>query len=183
MVAQASFHEGLALDAVPLDQDPFAASEVDVSGRDVAQAFMGSGMVVVFNEGFDPRLQLAGQVGVFEQDAILERLVSALDLALRLRMVWRTADVGHAPAAEPVGQVAGDVARPVVGEQTWPLPHPPLIDPSRTQRHVERGGDVAGLHRGAQLPGDEVAGEVATRSFGSSSTVDRSYQPQPTTLR
>jgi len=144
---------------------------------------MGSGMVVVFNEGFDPRLQLTGQVGVFEQDVVLERLVSALDLALRLRMVWRTVEVGHAPAAEPVGQVTGDVARPVVGEQAWPLPHPPLIEPSCTQRQVKRGGDVSGLHRGAQLPGDDVAGEVATRSFGSSSTVDRSYQPQPKTFR
>ena len=28
------------------------------------------------------------------------------------------------------------------------------------QRHFERGGDVLGLHRGAQLPGDDVAGEV-----------------------
>ena len=115
-MAQAAIHQGLALDAFPLGQDPFAASEVDVSGREVAQALMGSGMVVVFDEVANLRLQLAGQVGVFEQDAVLERLMPTLDLALRLRMAWRTADVGHASAGEPVGQVAGDVARPVVGE-------------------------------------------------------------------
>ena len=72
---------------------------------------MGSGMVVVFDEVGNLRLRLAGQGAVFEQDAVLERLMPTLDLALRLRMARRTADVGHAPNAEPVSQVAGDVAR------------------------------------------------------------------------
>ena len=97
VVAQAAIHQGLALDAFPLGQDPFAASEVDVSGRKVAQALMGSGMIVVFDEVGNLRLQLAGQVGVFEQDAVLERLMPTLDLALRLRMAWRTADVRSCP--------------------------------------------------------------------------------------
>ena len=35
-----------------------------------------------------------------------------------------------------------------------------LSSPEAVQRHFERGGDVVGLHRGAQLPGDDVAGEV-----------------------
>ena len=48
-MAQAAIHQGLAFDAFPLGQDPFAASEVDVSGRQVAQALMGSGMIVVFD--------------------------------------------------------------------------------------------------------------------------------------
>ena len=157
MMAQAAIHQGLALDAFPLGQDPFAASEVDVGGREVAEALMGSGMVVVFDEAGNRRLQLAGQVRVFEQDAVFECLMPTLDLALRLRMAWRMADVGHTPNAEPVSQVAGDVARPVVGQQAWPRHHPRLIEPSRTQRQVKRGGDVAGLHRRAQLPGDDVA--------------------------
>ena len=38
--------------------------------------------------------------------------------------------------------------------------HPRLIEPGRTQRQVERGGNVAGLHCGAQLPGHDVAREV-----------------------
>ena len=38
--------------------------------------------------------------------------------------------------------------------------HPRLIEPGRTQRQVERGGDVAGLHRSAELPGHDVAREV-----------------------
>ena len=107
MVAQAAIHEGLALDAFPLGQDPFAASAVDVGGREVAQALMGSGMVVVFDEVGNLRLQLAGQVGVFEQIGS-QASMPTLDLALRLRMAWRTADVGHAPNAEPVSQVTVD---------------------------------------------------------------------------
>src|SRR5438445_11167344 len=35
-----------------------------------------------------------------------------------------------------------------------------LVEPRGMQGHFERGGDVLGLHRGAQLPGDDVAGEV-----------------------
>src|SRR5215216_3680730 len=35
-----------------------------------------------------------------------------------------------------------------------------LVEPRGIQRHFERGGDVRSLHRGAQLPGDDVAGEV-----------------------
>jgi hypothetical protein len=37
---------------------------------------------------------------------------------------------------------------------------PGLVERRGLQRHFERGGDVLGLHRGAQLPGDDVAGEV-----------------------
>src|SRR5258707_1571870 len=37
---------------------------------------------------------------------------------------------------------------------------PGFVEPRGIQRHFERGGDVLGLHRGAQLPGDDVAGEV-----------------------
>src|SRR5436309_14518080 len=35
-----------------------------------------------------------------------------------------------------------------------------LVEPRGMQGHFECGGDVLGLHRGAQLPGDDVAGEV-----------------------
>jgi hypothetical protein len=121
VVAQAAVHKGLALDPRPLPQDGLAAAEVDVGGGEVAQALVSPSLVVRLDEGGNPRLQLAGQVGVFEPDAVLERRVPTLDLILRLRMAGRTADVGHAPAAEPVGQITRDVARPVVGEPPRPL--------------------------------------------------------------
>jgi hypothetical protein len=43
-------------------------------------------VVAVIDEGRDLRLGLAGQVVVLEQDAVLERLVPALDLALSSMM-------------------------------------------------------------------------------------------------
>ena len=109
-MAQAAIHEGVALDPRPFTQDRLAAVEVDVGRGEVAQALVSPSVVVVLDKGGNSRLQFAGQVGVFEQDAVLERLVPALDLALRLRMAWRTADMGHAPTAEPVGQITRDVA-------------------------------------------------------------------------
>jgi hypothetical protein len=43
-------------------------------------------MIVVIDEGVDPGFDVAGQIIVFQQDAILERLMPAFDLALCLRM-------------------------------------------------------------------------------------------------
>ena len=62
-MAQAAIHEGLALDPRPLAQDGLAAAEVDVGRGEVAQALVSPSMVVVLDEGGNPRLQLAGQVG------------------------------------------------------------------------------------------------------------------------
>src|SRR5687767_9920308 len=49
--------------------------------------------------------------------AVLEGLVPALDLALGLGMIRRTADVGHLPVVEPDGKVVGYVAGAVIAEQ------------------------------------------------------------------
>lgn len=104
VVARTAIHLGLTFDTFPLIQNPLAVSEADVSGREVAEVFV-SPEVVMFDEDCAPHFELAGQGGAFEQDAVLERLVPALDLALRVRMAWRTAGVGHAPSVEPVDQV------------------------------------------------------------------------------
>src|SRR6266576_3528678 len=60
----------------------------------------------------------------------------------------------------PFRQVVRDIRGAIVGQQPWPIEDAGLVEPCRIQRHFERGGDVLGLHRGAQLPGDDVAGEV-----------------------
>ena len=78
---------------------------------------MVASMVVVFDEGFDGLLECTGQVVVFEQNPVLHGLVPALDLALGLGMVRRTANVIHALAIKPPGQVVGDVGRSVIAEQ------------------------------------------------------------------
>jgi len=56
--------------------------EVDVGGRQVADALVIAQAIVVGDEGRDLGFEIARQVIVFEQDAVLERLMPALDLAL-----------------------------------------------------------------------------------------------------
>jgi hypothetical protein len=52
-------------------------------------------MVVVFDEGTDLSLKVTGQKVVFKQYRVLQGLVPALDFALGLRLIGRTADVFH----------------------------------------------------------------------------------------
>ena len=49
-------------------------------------ALMVAAVIVVLDEGSDLGLEIAGQVVVLEQDAVLQGLVPALDLALGLGM-------------------------------------------------------------------------------------------------
>lgn len=62
-------------------------------------------MVVVGDEGANLLLEIARQVTVLEQNAVLERLMPTLDLALRLRMQRGASDMFHALLLEPVSQV------------------------------------------------------------------------------
>src|SRR5437588_277431 len=84
----------------------------------------------------------------------------ALDLALGHRMIRGATHVLDLAVLEPFGQLAGDVARSVVGQQAWPTCGRRLVQTAGPQRQIERGGDMCGLHAGAQLPGHDVAGEV-----------------------
>ena len=134
--------------------------EVDVGWREVIQALVGAAVVVVLAKGRDPRLEFAGQVVVFEQDAVLERSVPALDLALGLPAARRAAEVLHPFAGEPRGEVARDVAGPVVGEEPRPVTDPRLRAAGCGERQLQSVGDVTRGHAGAELPGEDVAREV-----------------------
>ena len=105
---------------------------------------MVAAVVVVVDEGLDLGLELAGQVVVLEQDAVLQGLVPALDLALGLGMAGRAADMVDGIVVEPFGEIAGDVAGPIVGQQARPVPHPRLVAARGGERHLQRIGDVAG---------------------------------------
>ncbi len=61
---------------------------------------------------------------------------------------------------KPGGQIGCDVARPVVGQEPWPLHDPGVVATRCRERQVERVGDILGLHGRAQLPGDDIAREV-----------------------
>ena len=72
----------LSFDPFAFEEDGLGSSEVDVGRREIAQALVIAGMVVMSHEGGDLAFEIAGQVIVLEQDAVLERLMPALDLAL-----------------------------------------------------------------------------------------------------
>ena len=69
------------------------------------------------------------------------------------------AGVIHVAVLKPFRQVAGDVARPVVGKQTRPLSVVALSQPDAVIARFSVSV-VRRLHGRAQLPGDDVAGEV-----------------------
>ncbi len=79
---------------------------------------MVSAVIVVFNEAVDVCFEVSGQVVVLKQDAVLQGLMPALDLALGLRMMGRAAHVLHAVVVEPFCEICGDVTRPIVAQQT-----------------------------------------------------------------
>jgi hypothetical protein len=95
-MAQAAALDGQLLDFFPFCEDGLAAAEVDIGRRQVAQALVVAVVVVVVDEGADGELELAWEKVVLEQDAVLQRLVPALDLARpprasdRWRPSWRT---------------------------------------------------------------------------------------------
>ena len=117
LMDQAPVLDGQFLDLLPSCQDCRAASKVDVGGCQIAEAFVVSVVVVMIDEGGDGGLKFALQIVVFQKDAVLEGLVPALDLALRLGMIGRTADVIHAVVAEVFGQIGCDVTGAVIAEQ------------------------------------------------------------------
>jgi hypothetical protein len=88
-----------------------------------------AGMVVMSHEGRDLTFEISGQVIVLEQDAVLERLMPALDLALGLRVI-------RAPRTCSIFCLFSHAARssarydaPVIRQQARPVDHAHLIKP------------------------------------------------------
>ena len=73
MVQQAAIGNCLAFDPFPFDQNGLASSEVDIGGRQVADALMIAQVIVIGDEGLDLGFEIAWEVIVFEQDTVLER--------------------------------------------------------------------------------------------------------------
>eukprot|EP01042_Synura_sphagnicola_P003829 gene3829-4791_t len=84
--------EGKSLGMLDFD-DGLASPEVDVGGGEVVQALVIAPVVVVLDKCGDLSFKVAGQVIVLQQNAVLERLVPALDLSLGLWVVGRAADM------------------------------------------------------------------------------------------
>ena len=69
-----SVHNSLSFDPFPFRQDGWAAPEVDISGREVIQAFVVAPVVVVLDEGAELGFEITGQTIVLQQDPVLEGL-------------------------------------------------------------------------------------------------------------
>ena len=82
---QAAVGDGLAFDPFAFEEDAFGPSKIDVTGREIVEALVISGVIVPLDEDGDLPFEVAGQVVVLQQNAVLERLMPALDLTLRLR--------------------------------------------------------------------------------------------------
>jgi hypothetical protein len=118
---QAAFSDGLAFDPFSFEQDGRAPSEVDVCRGEIAEALMISALLVMFDEGGDLQFEVLREEVVLEQDAVLERLVPAFDLALRLRMAGSAVNLFDGTLFQPGTEVFGDVARAIVGKQARPV--------------------------------------------------------------
>ena len=67
---------------------------------------MVSPMIVVIDEHLDLLFKIARQKVILQQYPVLERLVPAFDLALRLWMIRRTTYMAHVIVSDPVSEVA-----------------------------------------------------------------------------
>ncbi len=102
---QASRFDGLPFDPFSLLQDGLTAPEVDVCWRKILQALVIATMVVVIDEGINLLPEIARQILVLEQNAVLEGLVPSLDFTLRLRVVWSATNMVHLLIFQPLGQL------------------------------------------------------------------------------
>jgi hypothetical protein len=109
LMLQATVCDCLSFDPFAFEEDGLRPSEVDVGRREIAQALVIAGMVVMSHEGGDLTFEIAGQVIVLEQDAVLERLMPALDLALGLRVIGGAADVLYFLPVQPRREILCDV--------------------------------------------------------------------------
>ena len=97
-------------DPLPFSDDGFFSPEVDIRWCDVAQTFVVTLVIIILHECPDLTFKVAGQIIVFQKDAVFHGLVPALDFTLSLWMEWRTANMIHLVFLQPLSQITRDVA-------------------------------------------------------------------------
>ena len=105
----------------------FCSAKLGSSRRSVAQAFVITLVIIVFDERFALRFQIGEQEVVLQQDAVLEHLVPALDPGLRLRVERSAPNMPHIFFRQIVSQRACNIAGAVVGRQGAFVQHMGLI--------------------------------------------------------
>ena len=83
---QATILDCLFFDLFPFSDDVFVSSEVDIRWCDVAHTFMVTMVIVILDECLDLLFKVAGQIIVFQKDAVFHGLVPSLDFTLSLVM-------------------------------------------------------------------------------------------------
>ncbi len=104
-VMQPAFFECPSFYPFSLQQDGLTAPEVDVSKCEIAQALVIALKIVMGDKGLDLGFKIAWQEVVLQQEAVLQGLVPAPDLALCLRMIRCSTNMIHAVAIEPFGNI------------------------------------------------------------------------------
>ena len=84
---QAPCFDGLSLDPFPLFQDGLTTTEVNISWGQVVDALVIAMIVVMIHRGFDAGLKVFWEEVVFQQNAVLQGLMPAFDLALGLGVI------------------------------------------------------------------------------------------------
>ena len=108
-MVQAAVLDGQFLDLFSPFDDGGMTPVVSVGGCDVTNALMITLVVVMFDEGADLVFEIAWQIIVLQQDAVLQGLMPTFDLSLGLRVIGCATDVTHTLVLEPFGQIAGDI--------------------------------------------------------------------------
>ena len=126
-VLQAPKFDCLSFDPFSPLNDFGCPAEVGVGRRDVVEALVIAAMIIMFDEGFDLAFKIARKEVVLQQDAVLERLMPALDLALGLWMKRCAADMAHTVGVDPFGEFGGNVRGSVVAEQLRLVQHPGAV--------------------------------------------------------
>ena len=127
LVVQAALSDGLSFDPFAFEQDGLAAPEVDVGRGEIVEALVVSPVIVMLHEGRDLGFEVFFEEVVFQQDAVLQRLMPAFYLALRLRMTRSAVDLVNVESLQPFTEIGGDVTRAVVGQQARPVLHLDLV--------------------------------------------------------
>ena len=83
---QAAVLDCLFLDPFPFSENGFVAAKVDIGRCDVVEALVVSLVVVIVDECPDLAFEIAGQIIVFQQYAVLHGLMPTLDFTLGLWM-------------------------------------------------------------------------------------------------
>ena len=71
-MAQSPLEHGFSFNLLSLFQDLLIAPEVDICGRQIAEALVLALVVVIVDEGGDLALQVTWQDVMLEQDAVLQ---------------------------------------------------------------------------------------------------------------